>query len=229
MGNIKDLTNFCEGLDELEGKKRVMADLSRWLSSEQVDIYWRQNSDRYPSFTPKARPAPDLLVDGVGEAYAMCVAYGDGSSENIRETVLKAVNIWERMAADPPDYGQKISVDSPSAVLVATEQSQNGHLFSGTKNREGLVEFSAGRQEAADRGILPQREFAATQEAMRSAWKFARYRRESDEIGIGALLSSRLDNKEDQPSTNPDPAAFYYLPGESNPHQWEAIPWFLWD
>lgn len=228
MADIKDLTNFCEELDELQGKEAVMADLSRWISGEKVDILWRQNTDRYPSFTPVARPAPDMLIDGINEVYAVCVVHGDGSSEEIREAIRKAVNIWERMTADPPDYDIALSAETPSAVLVATEQSPNGHLFSGTKNRENLVEFSEDRQQAVDLGILPQREFAATQEAIRSAWGFAKDRRESDDIGVGALLSSRLDNMEDKQGEDPDPAAFYYLPGQSQPHRWESVPWVLW-
>ncbi|QGN07935.1 hypothetical protein Hrd1104_11960 [Halorhabdus sp. CBA1104] len=154
MADIKDLTNFCEELDELQGKEAVMADLSRWISGEKVDILWRQNTDRYPSFTPVARPAPDMLIDGINEVYAVCVVHGDGSSEEIREAIRKAVNIWERMTADPPDYDIALSAETPSAVLVATEQSPNGHLFSGTKiekilwssqrigNRRSISEFS---------------------------------------------------------------------------------------
>jgi hypothetical protein len=229
MTNIKDLTHFCEELDELHGKEGVMADLSRWISEEKVDIFWRQNTDRYPSFAPVARPAPDMLIDGIEEVYAVCVVHGDGSSEKIREAFRKAVNIWERMATDPPDYDQTLSAEIPSAVLVATEQSPNGHLFSGTKNREHPVKFSEDRKQAADLGILPQSEFAATQEVIRSAWGFAKDREESGEIGVGALLSSRLENKEDKQGEDPDPAALYYLPGESQPHRWEAIPWVLWN
>lgn len=229
MADIKDLTNFCEELDELQGKEGVMADLSRWISGEKVDIFWRQDTDRYPSFTPVARPAPDMLIDGIKELYAVCVVHGDGSSEEIREAVRRAVNIWERVVIDPPNYDIDLSEQTLSAVLVATEQSPNGHLFSGTKNRENPVEFSEDRQEAADLGILPQREFAATQEAIRSAWGFAKDRRDSDDIGVGALLSSRLENTEDKQGEDPDPAALYYLPGKSQPHRWESIPWVLWN
>lgn len=228
MDEIKDLTNFCEELDELQGKEGVMADLSRWISSEKVDIFWSQNTDRYPSFTPVARPGPDMLIDGINEVYAVCVVHGDGNSEEIREAFRRAVNIWEQMATDPPDYDIDLSTETPSAVLVATEQSPHGHLFSGTKNRENPVEFSEDRQEAADLGILPQREFAATQEAIRSAWGFAKDRRDADDIGVGALLSSRLVNTNANQGEDPDPAALYYLPGKSQPHRWESIPWVLW-
>lgn len=229
MDKIKDLSNYCDNLDELQGKEGVMADISRWVSGDRVDIFWRQNTDRYPSFNPVGQPAPDLLIDGAEELYAVCVVHGEGNSEKIRETFRKAVNIWERMVTDPPNYDQETVKEGPSAVLVATEQSFNGHLFSGDKNRENFVKFSEDRQQAADLGFLPQREFAATQEAIRSAWTFARDRGESDEIGVGALLSSRLANKEDIQSENPSPAALYYLPGESQPHRWEPIPWFPWD
>lgn len=228
MDNIKDLTNFCEELDELEGKEGVLADISRWISSNQVSIFWRQNTDRYPSFTPAGRPAPDLLIDDSEELYAICVVNSEGNSEKIRKTVLKVVNIWERMVTNPPEYEKDFSKEVPSGVLIATEQSLNGHLFSGDKNREQPVRFSESRQQAVDEGFLPQREFAATQEVIRSAWVFARDRAESDKVGVGALLSSRLDNKEDTQSEQYDPAALYYLPGESQPHRWESIPWFLW-
>jgi len=228
MDNIKDLTNFCEELDELQGKEKILADISRWISTDQVSVFWQQNTNRYPSFTPVGRPAPDLLVDDTRELYALCVVHAEGSSEKIREAFVKAVNIWERIVADPPDYERNFSKEIPSGVLVATEQSLDGHLFSGNKNREQPVRFSDDRQQAVDEGFLPQREFAATQEVIRSAWRFAKDRDESDEIGVGALLSSRLDSKEDTQSEQYDPAAFYYLPGESQPHRWESIPWFLW-
>ncbi|WP_144049944.1 hypothetical protein [Halorubrum sp. C191] len=169
MDNIKELANFCDGVDELQGKERVMADISRWVSDDQVDIYWRQNTDRYPSFTPVGQPAPDMLIDDTEELYALCVVHGKGNSEKIRETFRKAVNIWERMKSDPPDYDKGFSKDLPSGVLVATEQSQSGHLFSGNKNREHFVRFSEDRQRTANLGFVPQREFAVTQEAIRSA------------------------------------------------------------
>ncbi|MCD2201394.1 hypothetical protein LPA44_16105 [Halobacterium sp. KA-4] len=226
MYGEKDLTNFIDGLDELEGKERVMADISRWASSSQVDIFWRLDTNRYPSFTPVGKPEPDMLINSAKELYAVCVVHGEGNSESIREAFCKAVNIWERMVTDPPKYKQENIDRVPSAVLVATEQSLNGHLFSGDRNREHFVEFSEDRQEAADRGFLPQREFAATQEATRSAWAFTKDRGESDKTGVGALLSSRLDNKEDNQNEDPSPAAFYYLAGESQPHRWESIPWF---
>jgi len=229
MDNIKNLTNFCDELDELQGKKGVIADISRWISTDQVNVFWQQNTDRYPSFTPVGRPAPDLLIDDTKELYAVCVVHGEGNSEKIREAFLKAVNIWERMVATPPDYEGEFSKEVPSGVLVATEQSLDGHLFSGNKNREQPVRFSEGRQRAADQGFLPQREFTATQEVIRSSWKFAKDRGESVKIGVGALLSSRLDNKEDTQNEHYDPAALYYLPGESQPHRWESIPWFLWN
>jgi len=229
MQNVKDLSHFCDNVDRLQGKDQVMAQLSRWVSNEQVQVYWRQNSDRYPTFAPVGRPAPDMLIDGAGETYAVCVARGERRSEEIREAVRKAVNIWERMVSDPPDYDRAPSADVPSAVLVATEQSPKGHLFSGTKNRENPVEFSEDRQQAADAGVLPQREFAATQEVLRSAWGFAKERATSDEIGIGALLSSRLTSKEDTQKERYDPATLYYTPGDSYPHFWKSIPWFLWE
>jgi hypothetical protein len=133
------------------------------------------------------------------------------------------------MVTKPPDNDQGLCKDVPSAVLVATKQSPNGHLFCGTKNREHPVEFSEKRQEMADKGILPQREFAATQEAIRSAWGFAKEREKTDKIGIGALLSTRLDTKEDSQAMDPDPAALYYTPGAAHVHDWESIPWFLRD
>lgn len=229
MQKVKDLTNFIDELDELQGKRGVMASLSRWVSSDQIDVLWRQNSDRYPTFTPAARPAPDLLIDGAGTVYAVCVAHGEGRSENIRDTNQRAINVWERMVTDPPDYDQELSAEVPSAVLVATEQSPNGHLFSGTKNREHPVEFSEDRQRAADEGVIPQREFSVTQEVLRSTWRSAEERATSDEIGIGALLSSRLDSKEDNENERPHPATLYYTPGSTYPQHWKPIPWFLWE
>lgn len=229
MQKIRDLTNYCEDLDELQGRQKVMAKLSRWISSEQVSVLWQQESERYPTFTPVARPAPDMLINGAGMVYAVCVAHGDGRSTQIRKRVRETVDIWERMVADPPDYDCNLSAETPSAVLVATGQSPDGHLFSGRKNREHPVKFSEDRQQAADEGVLPQREFAATQEVIRSAWGFAKGRATSEEIGMGALLSSRLSRKEDNQSRDTYPAVLYYTPGTSYPHHWKSVPWFLWE
>lgn len=228
MGKVKDLTHYCDKLDQLEGKKGVMADLSKWISDDDVDVFWRQNSDRYPTFTSVSHPAPDILIDGVGELYAVRVVQAEEQSEKIRKAAREIVDIWDRMVNDPPEYDIELSTEKPSAVLIATERSRKGHLFSGNKNRENPVEFSEERQNLADKGVLPQREFAATQELTRMTWQFAKDRNWSVETGIGALLSSRLDSKEDSKSESYEPAAFYYMPKSERVHGWEAIPWYLW-
>lgn len=229
MHKNADLSDYCDNITKPEGKEAVLVELSTWLASEGVDVFWKNRSKRYRTFTPTGSPSPDLLINTNSRSYVICVAEADQDSRLVRTTAIDAVEIWERMAENPPTYDVELAEKTPTAVLIATEYSPEGHLFAAKGNLEPpRTDFSEGRREMADRGFLPSFEYGSTETVIRMAWDIAKRTAKPEKPGIGALLSSQLDEGPEAEIPNPDPAAFYYTPGRSNVHHWEAIPWYLW-
>ena len=228
MDENQRLTEYCDNLSEAAGKESIKLDISAWVDRDDVDIYWRNSSKRYRTFSASGRPAPDMLIDGANAVYAVCVAEADKDSANVRKTALRAVNVWERLVEDSPQYECNLSQDTPSAVLIASEYSKDGHLFTDAGNlEEPRTDISDEREELARKDVLPSFEYTGTETCLRTTWQFAKERAEPTDLGIGALLSSQLDQQPDEEIIDPEPGAFYYVPGRSKVHEWELIPFYL--
>ncbi|MDL0142597.1 hypothetical protein [Halobacterium salinarum] len=139
---------------------------------------------------------------------------------------------WRALTQGKESYsvdGQPITVD---AVLLATDFSRAGKLFHDRQNKDPL---RTGRSEeatkTADSNQIPKLEHAASETALRVLWKFVKYHNSESDIGIGALLSSVLDDgpeqMEDAALEEYSPAALYYTPSEEYVHSWNYLPFFL--
>lgn len=230
---MTDLSDFGGGVDHNPGPEdEVRLMLSKWLRSGNVDIYWdRDHSYGWGTFDPGQRARPDLIVDGPVKTYAIEVKSGEESSE-IHDALPQLVNYWQQVVNDETEYkvnGKPIEID---AFLLATKHSPHGRLYDGQGESDVIrTGVSEGRQKAVSAGQLPKREFNASERIIRAVWRFSKDREPDAQLGIGALLSSRLDG-DDPGAADSDPAALYkshagQQNGESKRHQWwEYVPVF---
>ncbi|MDL0126345.1 hypothetical protein PNQ92_13135 [Halobacterium salinarum] len=138
---------------------------------------------------------------------------------------------WRALTQGKESYsvdGRPITVD---AVLLATDYSRAGKLFHDRQNKDPL---RTGRSEEATKTAnsnqIPKLEHTASETALRVLWKFVKYHDSENDVGIGALLSSVLDDPEqmeDAALEEYPPAALYYTPSEEYVHSWNYLPFFL--
>ncbi|WP_435099592.1 hypothetical protein [Halarchaeum sp. P4] len=225
-----DLRDFGGGSgDDPEPEDEVRLKLSRWLADHGAKVYWDQRpSYGYQTFDPGRRARPDLLVEGQFQTYALEVKVGDESA-TIHDALPQLVGYWETVAADETEYrvdGKEREID---AFLLATGNSPFGRLFQAEGEKDVLrTGTSEGRQRAVSAGQIPEREFGASETAVRALWRFAKDRRPDAELGIGALLSSRLDGDAggvDEAA----PHALYYRPGGYQPDHWDSPGYQFWE
>ena len=230
------LSDFGGGVEHDPGPEdQVRITLSNWIKRDDVTVYWdREHNYGFSTFTPGQRARPDLLVDGPSKTYAIEVKTGNNSSK-IHDALPQLVNYWAAVVDGETDYrvsGKPVEID---AFLLATQHSPAGRLYDAEGESDVLrTGTSEGRQRAVQAGQLPTREFNATERIIRAVWRFSKDRRPDAKLGIGALLSSRLDG--DTPGTeNSHPMALYKSHGGQQPEGfdspgyqwWESIPFYL--
>lgn len=226
-----DLRDFGGGVDEDPGPEdEVRIKLSRWLSDHGAKVYWdRKPSYGYSTFSPGQIARPDLLVEGRFRTYAIEVKVGDDGA-TIHDALPQTVGYWEAVASGDTDYrvrGKQIDID---AFLLATKNTPFGRLFKAEGEKEVLrTETSEGRQRGVKSGQLPPREFCSTETAIRAMWRFAKERNEETDLGIGALLSSRLDGDGSGGVEESSPRALFYCPGGYQPKSWDSPRWQFWE
>ena len=218
-------------IDEPNKEDRDNVELSRWLASPDVDIYWdRSKSYGFGTFTTDLRRKPDLVVDAHNRTYAIEVKPPDKSGD-IQDGIEQAKGYWKDIESGRATYELGNSVTEIDAVLVATRNSPSGHLFENHRKADPKrPSRSRGGAKVARKGHMPQIEHAGTQQAIRQGYRdVRRWYQESDkentDTGFGYLASLCLDGKE-SPGLQSTPAAFYLRPGNGNKsHNWQSIPW----
>lgn len=233
---MTDLSDFGAGVDHDPGPEdQVRIKLSNWLKGKDVTVYWDKNHGHgLNTFDPGQLARPDMLIVSKSKTYAVEVKVGDDSSK-IHDALPQIVDYWEAVVNGETDYsvnGNSVDID---AFLLATENSPAGRLYKGEGESDVLrTGTSEGRQRAVAAGQLPKREFNATERIIRAVWRFSKNRNADAKVGIGALLSSRLDG--DPPGVDDAvPMALYKSHGGQQPPQfsepryqwWESIPWYL--
>jgi hypothetical protein len=230
---MPDLSDFGGGVDHDPGPEdEVRLHLSKWLRDAGADVYWdRDHSYGWGTFDPGTTARPDLLIDGQQFTYAVEVKPGEDGSR-IHDAFPQIVNYWESVVSGDAEYrinGKSVDIDG---FLLATGHSPNGRLYPGDGESDVIrTGTSEGRQQAVAAGQLPVREFNATERSIRVMWRFSKDRLPNSSVGIGALLSSRLDG-DDAGLQSSKPAALFKshagMPnGASQRYQWwEYIPFY---
>lgn len=224
------LSDFGGGVDEeIPPEDDVRITLSRWLTEHGASVYWdKSHSYGYNTFSPGQRARPDLLIEGQFNWYAVEVKVGDDSSK-IHDALPQVVNYWEAVVNGETNYtvdGKSVDID---AFLLATKHSPHGRLYPAEGESDVLrTKSSEGRQVAVQHGHLPNREFNASERVVRAIWRFAKDRNADAELGIGALLSSRLDGDESGVDQS-QPMALFYRPGGIQPEGWNSPGYQFWN
>lgn len=227
---MPDLNDFGAGVDNNPGPENgVRVELSQWVRSNDVTVYWDQSFDfGFGTFSNDASHRPDMMIDAPGNTYVVEVKVGDDGGK-LHDGFKQLVEYWRAYVDGDDCYyinGQERAVDG---FLIADGNSPHGRLYKtegeGDVLRTGVSE---GRQEAAKAGHVPDREFNATERAIRVMWRLTMEQRPNATAGIGALLSSRLDG--DQAGVaNSVPAALYKSHGGQQPDGWDSPGHQWWD
>jgi hypothetical protein len=182
-----------------------------------VSVYWNEVNDLgYPVFKTSYDRIPDLVTRGKQNiVYEVKDADGtiveDGGSDHVNDGVLQLIEYWTDYVDGDVEYlidGDAVEIDR---FVLATNMSPFGRLYMAAENSDVLrTGDGEGRQKAVTYNQVPNNEFNATERAIRLMWRFAEHKRADSSVGIGALLSTRLDEDRPDPSMTPaSPVAEY--------------------
>lgn len=185
-------------VDEIEDEQDVKRSLSLWLEKFGHEVYWEQvNDGDYPTFSVRGigGESPDLLVISSGETVVVEVK-NNHSPASVYDAHTQSIRYWKSLRES--EYIAGGETVKPNGVLVATQGSQEGRLFTHPPDR-AVGSVSEGRKGAAKRGVLPDVEFCMTEEFTRLLLRHAKKHEERWASGdfVGALLSSNLDGDVD--------------------------------
>jgi len=231
------LDDFGGGIDRGDNnpEEDVKIELSQWLDARNLTVYWEKKhreTHSHSTFRVKGRRKPDLFIDGPSSNYAVEVKVGEESSP-VHDGCAQTYQYWKDIVDGSASYivnGKEKELD---AVLLATKYAKEGRLFNDVDQRDPLRtgRDPGGREEAVKIEALPKNEHTCTETAVRLMWRFSKEYDDDAEVGIGSLLSSKLDG--DDP-TNSDPYALYKCHGSVNGkgnryQEWDAVPFYLHD
>jgi len=223
---VTDLSDFGAGVDhdDANTEDEVKQYLSEWL--RDCTIYWeKEKTYGNGTFSVSTRARPDLVIEGETRTYAVEVKVAEDSA-NVHDGAYQTFEYWRDIVDGRATYtvrGEQIDID---AVLLATKHAPQGHLFH-TWNKKDVMRSgrSGGAQKAVEYNQIPAIEYTASETLVRLLHRFARGYEDEATVGIGALLSSALDD--DQPNINSaTPAALYYALGADRVQNWEYIPFY---
>lgn len=160
--------------------------LSKWLNQFGVKVYWeKENIYHYPVFKTSLKERPDLIIEKNNKFFAVEVKdsfKGDGNVADSFTQIIKYANNGAK-------YFIGFREINISGYLVATQNSIKGHLC----NEEIIDTPSQNRQWSINHGETPKKEYGKTKLFIRLAWREAKEK--AIPCGVGALLSSSLDNE----------------------------------
>jgi hypothetical protein len=226
---MTDLNDFGAGVDHDPGPEDgLRLKLSNWLRSDDVDVYWDRDHDfGWGTFDINQRHRPDMIIDGPTRTFAIEVKIGEDSSK-VHDGIMQLVKYWRNYVDDHDVYkadGKRLYID---AFLIASKHTLFGRLYSKSGGGESMVSGGGGRQEAVKIGELPEKEFIATERALRVMFRLTKEQRPDANCGIGALLSSKLDG-EDGGVGHSTPAALYKSHGGQQPDGWSSERYQWWE
>lgn len=214
-----DLSNWMDSPD-LEGEKETYRELSQWVGRHtDASVYWNESNDLgYNVFRTSYNRIPDLLTRGeYNIVYEVKDADGtaveDGGSDHVNDGILQLVEYWTDYVNGDTEYlidGNSVEIDG---FVLATNMSPFGRLYMTDGNSDVLrTGDGEGRQTAVQYDQVPNNEFNATERAIRLMWRFAKHEQEDTDVGIGALLSTRLDKENPDPTLTPESPVVDYEP-----------------
>lgn len=228
---MTDLSDFGGGVDhdEQNPEDEVNRLLSDWLRHGDRGIYWdRKKSYGNGTFSISTQRSPDLLLTSKERNYAIEVKRAEDSGK-VHDGAVQVFQYWKDIVEGKAVYSVGDKTYDIDAVLLATRYSPEGHLFHNWERKDMMRSGrSDGAKRAAKYGQIPQIEHATSETLVRILHRFAREYDDSATVGIGALLSSALDDDNANPESA-DPAALFYAMGLDRVQNWEYIPFYLGD
>ena len=187
-----------------EGK--VRGTISDWFDQvEGFSVYWGEGGgDPYPNFQMETTDdRPDMLVRG--ESNILLELKDGNDSASIYDAMTQCHRYWSQVefnGAKALVDGDKCEID---VVAIATQYSPEGHLFKKEREQDYRQTYEDEESEWNE-DMRPQYEYARTEAVPRIMWRYAwqeaeqRQNLDRSEIGtgIGALLSSEVDQPPDQ-------------------------------
>lgn len=214
-----DLSNWIDSPD-LKGEKETYRKLSQWIGRHtDASVHWNASNDLgYNVFRTNYNRIPDLLTRGeYNIVYEVKDADGtaveDGGSDQVNDGILQLVKYWTDYVNGETEYlidGESVEIDG---FVLATNMAPLGRLYMAEGNSDVLrTGDGEGRQKAVQYNQVPNNEFNASERAIRLMWRFAEHEQEDTDVGIGALLSTRLDEQQSDPTVTPESPVADYEP-----------------
>jgi len=221
--------------EELPRRERMIRKLSYWLeSTNDIEVYTpKKKGYAHGTFSSNSKHQPDLIASDKSKHYLIKYT-GAENSRDVHDTAIRVKNYWQSIATGADTYSVNGAEVEIEAVLIATNYSPLGRLFSNKQNNDPLrTGRSDGAEDAAAKGFLPKTEHTCSESLIRMVWRFAEENIPEGSCGIGALYSSRLDERNpetgitevsDKHTTKYTPAACYKIPGTSKSQRWMYLP-----
>lgn len=219
-GAMSSLQDFGGGVDDDPSPEdEVKINLSQWFENHGATVYWEKRpSYGYGVFRTKTTERPDLLVDGEYHTFAVEVKIPDGAGD-IYSGANQTYRYWHRYCMEDVDEFYKVDGDEKdiTAFLVATGFSPDGRLsqrYDTQSDVRPLPIHDDRRLEYFDPPIhfLPDWEFGVSETVTRMLWRLAGSDNENRDydaaVGIGSMLSTRLDGGQPDIPEQDDPGPF---------------------
>jgi hypothetical protein len=233
---MSSLGDFGGGYDpdDANPEDEVNQKLSRWLvRQEKTRVYWdRKRSYGHGTFSISTQTTPDLVIRSAANNYAVEVKRENNTSD-IYDSLWQVIGYWRDIVDGSAEYTVENDKIEINGVLLATDNSPNGHIFS-SKNNTDPRRSERSSDGDAEGVHYPSVEHAASQVFLRLLYRCAKreYKRLdlNSDTGIGCLYSSALDGDEQGVQTA-IPAAFHLDPGAQSGRvqNWDMIPFFKQD
>lgn len=217
------LNDFTAGSpeDEAGPEDIVKHELTQWMTKGGATaVYWEKaNPWNHPTFRTTGTDRPDLLVKTEGGTTFVVEAKHDNSG--VYRAPPQLQRYWEKYIAGDEEYRVDGDRVEPDVFVIATGHSPDGCLFGTEYGDDHLQTWESwgGSRYPRKRAWLPRNEYNATKAAIRVQWQYAGAKSQQFDgdtnVGIGALLSSQLDD-----DTEGRPRLLYWEDGEE---RWRGL------
>lgn len=189
-------------------EKKVRRKISDWFDrTGDFSVYWGENGeDQYPNFQMQSTDdRPDMLVHGES---TILLELKDGTDSSvIYDAMVQCHRYWSKIEFGDARVlvnGDECEVD---VVAIATQYSLKGHLFKEDREQDYRRTYE-NNESGWNQDMRPKYEYARTEAIPRIMWRYAwreaEQRQDLDrnniDVGMGILLSDKLDQPQNQMS-----------------------------